>query len=239
MKGQNSKVQKVMMGVVATTLALGAITTTVMSAQAQDGGGPGGGFPGGGPGGGGQGGGGGFNRNMTPEQMEQFMAQRREQQIKRQMDQAGFTDADAQAAVIAYANDQAKLAADLQTKMTAIRTGLQQNATDAQFATMLGDLRKAIADAKAKHTAATAELDTKVNYTKSPRMEAFLTVNGIIGDEAAFVTSLSGNGGGRGMGGFGGAGGPGGRGGGQGGGQGGGGNNRRGGQGGGGGMMDG
>ena len=157
MKGQNSKMQKVMMGMVATTLALGAITTTVMSAKAQDdmGGAPGGGAPAGGgagagggfPGGGPGGQGGGFNRgNMTPEQMEQMMAQMRERQIKQQMDLAGFTDADAQAAVIAYSNDQAKLATDLQTKMTAIRTGLQQNATDAQFTTMLGDLRKAAAE---------------------------------------------------------------------------------------------
>ena len=98
-----------------------------------------------------------------------------------------------------------------------------------KIATVLADFRAAVAAEKTRREAALKQLDEDISYSKNPRLDALLTMGGLIGDEASYVGGMGGGGGRGGFGGMGGPGGPGGPGGGGRGGQGG----QRGGQGGG------
>jgi hypothetical protein len=173
---------------------------------------------------GGNGPGGGGFQNMTPEQrkqmqeqMEQRMAQMREQNVRTMLIRAGFTDTALQDAVVAFVQDQDKAANSLREQATKLRELLgNQAATDAQTATLLNDLHAAADTEKDRRTKAEAALDTKIGYTKKPKLEAILTIMGIVGDEAGLTSTgsvLGGGMGGRGGmagGGFGGMGGGGG-----------------------------
>lgn len=184
-------------------LALGGV-----QAQAQ---GPGGGF--GGPGGGGRG-------QMTPQQMRQM----RDEMMKTQMTALAVPEA-AQTTILAYAQARETAAAPLRAQARTLQEGLANNISAEVATRQLTEMRAAIAAEKTRRAAAEKELNTAVGYTKSPQLEAFLTLSGLIGDEASFIAPPGGGGrggrGGRGGGGFGG--GPGGPGGGFGGGPGGGG----------------
>jgi|GEM_PF-4190606 len=169
--------------------------------------------------GGGQGGqGGGFN-NMTPEQREAAARQRREENIRRQLNDAGYNEKDVQDAIVEFANAQAQDEAASQEKVRALSQAIR-NGADADIAALLAQLRAEIAAAKTQREAALAKLDEKIGYSRSPRLEAILVVSGLTGEVEG---NPGGRGGGFSQGGQGGGqrgGGRGGRGGGQGGGQG-------------------
>ena len=164
-------------------------------------------------GGGGRGGRGGGN--MTPEQRAQMMQQMKERRalgLRQMMTQANITDGGTQTFVIDYVDAQTDAEQSLQDKARAVQDALRNpNSTDEQIATALADFRAAVAAEKARREAALKQLDEDVSYSKNPRMDALLTMGGLIGDEASYVGGMGGRGGG--PGGFGGMGGPGGRGG--------------------------
>ena len=161
-----------------------------------------------GPGGGG---GGGRFRNMTPEQraqMQQQMQQRREQGLHQVLTAARFTEAPLQNAIVDFVNQQDTAGQAVQEKARLLGQALRDPAaTDAQVAPLLADFRAAVAAEKARRATALKELDADISYTKSPRLDALLTMLGIIGDESSIMGGMGGLGGGRGgmgMGGFGG-----------------------------------
>lgn len=181
MKGYK-KAQRLTLGML--TLGL-AVTTTagVVHAQPaennqqQQGGQRGGGR-------GGRGGGqGGFN-NMTPEQREQAMRQRREEGIRRQLNDAGYNEKELQDAIVEFANVQAQDEAASQEKVRALSQAIR-NGADADIAALLAQLRAEIASAKTQREAALAKLDEKIGYSRSPRLEAILVVSGLTGEVEA------------------------------------------------------
>ena len=177
-------------------------------------------------GGGGNGAGNGGNRpnfgNMTPEQRQQMRAQMRANQIKQSLVAAGYTDDATQQAVVDFATAQSTAATAIQPKIEALRTAFQNKADDKTVSDALAAYRTAVEDARKAHETAIADLDKTVSFSTKPKLEALLTMLGLIGDENGFVSNLAGQaqlpgaGGGRG-GGPGGMGGPGGFGGGPGG----------------------
>jgi hypothetical protein len=154
-----------------------------------------------GPGGGPGGPGGGNFRNMTPEQRQQMMTQMREQNVRRILTQANVTDTATADAVIAFSTAQADATRTLQEKSRALNDALRDPAsTNEQIAPLLADYRTAVTAEKARRAQALTDLDAKVSYTKNARLDAALTLGGIIGDEASVVNG-GGMGGGMGMGG--------------------------------------
>lgn len=161
----------------------------------------------------GQGGpGGGDFRNMTPEQREQAARQRREEAIRRQLNDAGYNEKEMQDAVVEFAHAQAQDENASQEKVRALSQAIR-NGADSEIATLLAQLRAEIAAAKTQRAAALAKLDEKIGYSRSPRLEAILVVAGLTGE----IEANPGGRGGFGQGGRGGRGGQGGRGGGRGG----------------------
>lgn len=193
---------------------LGATLATASLALAQ--GGPQNGAPQPGTGGGQGGFGGGNFRNMTPEQRQQAQAQGRERQLRGALNQIGEGDA-TQTAVLAFVKEQSDAATALQPKIAAMRAFFRGNGgDDAAIKSALADYRSAVDAARKTRDAQTADLDKQISFSTKPKLEALLTMLGVIGDETAFVANLSGEArlpGGRGGGGGGGRGGRGGRGG--------------------------
>lgn len=143
-------------------------------------------------------------QNMTPAQRQQMMATMMENRTRQQLGAAGFNDKAVQDPIVDFMKAQETARMPLRDKARQLSQGLANNATNDEIIIMLRDVRDAVTEEKTRHDAAVKDLDAKVNYTKNPRLEAELTVLGLIGDESSYI----------GMGGMGGRGGRGGRGGG-------------------------
>jgi hypothetical protein len=135
--------------------------------------------------------------NLSPEQRQQRMAEMREQAVRRTLTQANITDG---ATMIAHSRAQLAASRALQEKVRALNAALRNaNSTNEQITPLLTDLRAAVTAEKARRAAALTALDTAVGYSKNARLEAALTLGGIIGDEASVLNAGGGGwGGGRG-----------------------------------------
>jgi hypothetical protein len=149
---------------------------------------------------------------MTPEQRQQWMEQRQQQMqqaraegVRRMLTGAGFTQTGLQDAVVSFVQKQDEAVRGLQEQARKVNQALRNGGmTEAQLATLLSDFRTEVAQERTRRARALKELDAEVGFSKQPRLDALLTMSGMIGDEAY----LAGVGGGRG--GPGGPGGPGG-----------------------------
>jgi hypothetical protein len=161
--------------VVVLVLAL-VVTATSLHAQPQGGRNrPGGGIPNLG--------------NMTPEQMQQWidqmMLQMRVQAVRVTLSGAKFTDPGLQEAVVTFVNNWEKASAPLRENNRQFAQALSAGTiTEEEAKTSLVNLRAAVAKEKERHEKALQELDTQINYSQQPLLEAVLTSLGIIGDEA-------------------------------------------------------
>lgn len=188
-------------------VALGAmlLVPIVANAQPNVGGGQGQNPPNQNPGGGG-------NRpdfrNMTPEQQQQYINQRRaemqDRMLRGAMTRGGFNNTAQQDAVVAYAKQQDASTQSLQDMGKKLVVAVSTpNVGDDEVARQLKEFQAAVAKEKERRAAARADLDKQVNYTKQPRLEMLLTMFGLVGDDSLSL----GNMGGRFLGGFGGRGG--------------------------------
>lgn len=154
---------------------------------------------------------GGNNRGqrLTPEQRAQREAQRnaqRAQMMRQMLVRAGLTDEAQQNFVVTFAKEQETAREALQEKWRAITQALRgQTVTETQLASLLNDFRALVDEEKTRREKAMVTLETQVELSKKPRLDALLMVMGLTGDEASFVNGGA-NAGGRG-GGFGGRGG--------------------------------
>ncbi|HEX8235759.1 MAG TPA: hypothetical protein VF600_07360 [Abditibacteriaceae bacterium] len=177
------------------------------------------GAPPAGPGAGGPGGDLPNFRDMNPEQRQQWMEQRRVQMqqaraegIRRMLTDAGFTQTGLQDAVVDFARVQEEATQPLREQAQRVQQALRNGGmTDAQLATLLSDFRAEVAQERTRRAAALKALDQEIGYSKQPRLDALLTMGGLIGDEASIAGVMGGRGGpggpGGGRGGFGGPGG--------------------------------
>ncbi|MDF2440354.1 MAG: hypothetical protein JWN98_1338 [Abditibacteriota bacterium] len=160
--------------------------------QRQQGGG-GGGFGGnGGDGGfGGNGGGGGFGGQGGPG--GNFGgAQTRENRQRQVMVASGITDEAVQDAIILFLSTQEKERQPLLEMARQLNQSLANpETTSEQTTAALAAFRAAVAADKTRYDAALQELDAKIRYTTTPKIEAFLTLIGILGNEAPTVGGSS------------------------------------------------
>lgn len=132
-------------------------------------------------------------RNLTPEQIQQMQTQmqaRRDENIRRQLTQAGFTDTGVQDAIVAFANGQDTAGQSLQEKWRLINQAVRgETVTEPQLMSLLNSFRAQIDEEKARRAKATAALDAKISFSKKPRLDALLMTMGLTGEEAAFVNN--------------------------------------------------
>jgi uncharacterized membrane protein YgcG len=164
------------------TLAGTLVLGLAMTAQAQPG-----------AGGGGMGGGRQNFQDMTPEQRQAMMAQmetRRAEQrqtwLRQAMTASGVTDAATQTTVINYIVAQEKSKVALQAQARAISDLLlKPESTDAEVKTALTAYRASVAAARTAKDAGLAEIDTATKYSTQPKVEALLTLLGVLGPETS------------------------------------------------------
>ncbi len=148
-------------------------------------------------------------KNMTPEQRQQM--QERMQQFQQMMggatgatgttapapqmsvedarrallNSALITDRATQDAIIAFVDAQDKRRAALTQKALALNGALaDESVRPSHLSALLDDLHQATKDEQAQNKDGLAELDTKIQYSTTPRLEAFLTLIGVLGDDA-------------------------------------------------------
>ncbi len=132
--------------------------------------------------GGGPNGGRGDNRNMTPEQREQEMQQRRTQQLNRMLSEAGFIDKEVQDAVIAFANAQDAERKDSRDNARKLSEALREGEDNVTLAAILADMRADTKESEARRTAALNQLDAQINFKSNARLEAILVLSGLTGE---------------------------------------------------------
>jgi hypothetical protein len=147
---------------------------------------------------GGWGGRGGDNRNMTPEQREQEMQQRRTQQLNRMLSEAGFIDKDVQDAVIAFANAQDAERRNSRNNAQKLSEALREGEDNVTLAAILSDMRADARESEAKRVAALNALDEKIHFKSNARLEAVLVLAGLTGEVAFGGGPRGGDGPGRG-----------------------------------------
>lgn len=126
--------------------------------------------------------GGGRGQNLTPEQIKTFIADG----IKTQLVTAKVTDEGQQNALVTYITDEIVARQKLATATRALQVGLRNPAiADTQIAGLLNDYQAAVADDKTRHEKALDTLKETIDVTKSPRLEATLTLMGFFGDAPA------------------------------------------------------
>ena len=161
------------------------------------------------------GGGGRGNRpnfaNMTPAQRDAMRAQMRERQTRRALGSIGINDPATQDPIVKFANDQTVAQSAILPKIEALRADFRDGVDEKTVAAALADYKAAVQTAQTARTAAIAGLDKQLSFSTKPKLEALLTMLGLIGDENGFVANLSGDArlpgaGGGGRGGFGGGG---------------------------------
>jgi hypothetical protein len=131
-------------------------------------------------------------QNMTPEERQELLRRNREVSTRRLLGRAGVTDTTTQNTVIKYVSDEQE--AREKSRVTirnasqklaqAVRTGA---VTEAQLSTLLGEFQDAAADEKERRAASAGELDRKIGYSKSPRLEAVLTMLAAVAEENLYM----------------------------------------------------
>lgn len=132
---------------------------------------------------------------MTPEQRQQFTQQmeqradqRADQQVASEMQAAGITDPETMDAIKQFVADQRTARKPLlaMAKKIATSLGVKTTADEATTAS-LADFRKAVAADQARYDKALKDLDAKIGYSTNPKLEAFLTLIGVLGNESSAV----------------------------------------------------
>jgi len=133
--------------------------------------------------------------NMTPEQRQAAMAQVREQTVRRLLERSGFAEKALQDDVIAFIKEEDKLRLPLREENRKVAEALRnQGGTEDEIRTALTNLRTAVDKEKTRRAEATKAFAAKANLAQKPRLEALLTMLGIIGDEAAIIGAGAGAG---------------------------------------------
>lgn len=131
--------------------------------------------------------------NLTPEQRAERMRQMRRQALKNAMTASGIVDANVQEAVLDFVQNNQQEQAKINEAYRRLnltfngRPRERINLTDEEVTEQLKNLRAAVQAEKERRTAAASALDAKIQYTKNARLDAFLTVNGLIGDETFYT----------------------------------------------------
>lgn len=126
----------------------------------------------------------GGNRNMTPEQREQEMQQRRTQQLNKMLSDAGFIEKEVQDAVIEFANAQDAERRNSRDSAQKLSEALREGEDNDTLAAILADMRAEAKAGEAKRAAALNALDEKIHFKNNARLEAVLVLAGLTGEVA-------------------------------------------------------
>ena len=132
-------------------------------------------------------------QKMTPQQRREAVQKGVEGTLRGSMTWLGYTDAKLQDAVIAAAMEREKSLDKVRDANFKLTQGVLAKANDKDIAVLMNDLDTAIEDAKAERETLMQTLDAKIDFSGKPRLQAFLTLVGINGDQSAQMGGIIGN----------------------------------------------
>jgi len=123
--------------------------------------------------------------DLEPKERREALAKARERGLRLLLTEAGFAEKAVQDAVVAFVNDQDTAREPLREAAAKLMDTVSGSAAgDTLVPGLLAELRAQVTLEKERHTKALAALDAQIGYTKNPRLDATLTVLGVIGKEA-------------------------------------------------------
>jgi len=131
---------------------------------------------------------------MTPEQRQQAIMQMMQGGLRMFMTRGGFPEQKIQDAVVDFMTQQEKereQVRDQSAKM--VQALLNNEMKDEDVANQLANFRAAVDVMKGNREAALADFDAKIEYSRKPRLEAFLTMVGLLGDESSYMSGMMGS----------------------------------------------
>jgi hypothetical protein len=127
-------------------------------------------------------------QNMTPEQRKQAMQMMAEQTVRGSLGWIGFNDAETQNLVINAMREQDTIYAPVRDQHLKVAQALMNKETDEnQMATLMLSLRDAAEKARTEREATIKTLDERIAFSQQPRLEALLTMLGLVGNETQHV----------------------------------------------------
>ncbi len=127
--------------------------------------------------------------NMTPQEKEQLWRKFAEDRLREGLSRAGYTQDDVQDAAVDL---QRILEADrraIREKGGKLRGAVADGSSEAQIGALLYDLRKTITAARTRRDHGRKDLNTKIGFTKKPKLDAVLAIYGLGGDESLYLIS--------------------------------------------------
>lgn len=128
-------------------------------------------------------------QNMTPEQRKQAIQMVAEQIVRGSLEQMEVNDAETQDLVIAAMREQDALYDSVREAHLKVAQALlnNKNTGEEQVAKLLQDLREASEKARAARAMSIKNLDDRIAFSQQPRLEALLTMLGLVGDETEHI----------------------------------------------------
>jgi hypothetical protein len=130
----------------------------------------------------------GNNPNRNADRAAQNRAQEGERRamftsrIREMLTKAGFPEVATQDAIIAYIASEEEAKGALRMATRRLAGSLRREAPPERLKDLLAEYKKANDAEKKRKETARADLDTKISFSKNPRLEAILLISGILGD---------------------------------------------------------
>jgi hypothetical protein len=133
-------------------------------------------------------------QNMTPAQRQEAMKKMVDQTMRDSLNRIGVTDEKTQTTIVQFAEAQEKSKQRVRQKARKVSLGLLDNAlSDAQITVLMNELRQAVEEARTEQEEDVATLEKLTDLSQKPKLKAFLTMMGLIGEETLFLHGVFGN----------------------------------------------
>jgi hypothetical protein len=127
-------------------------------------------------------------QNMTPEQRRQAVQTMTEQIVRGSLEEMGFKDAETKELVINAMREQSTIFEPVRAQHLKVAQALMnKDTTDEQMTTLMQGLREASEKARVAREASVKTLDDRIAFSQQPRLEALLTMLGLVGNETEHV----------------------------------------------------
>ncbi|MBV9470157.1 MAG: hypothetical protein JOZ57_13055 [Abitibacteriaceae bacterium] len=131
---------------------------------------------------------------MTPAERAATIHQMMQTMLRASLVRAGFADKTLQDTILRFVVTQEKARKPVRVAAHKVEMTLEphdQPVNAAFVQTYLNDYLAAVEDAKVEREMVTQTLDQKIGFSKRPKLQAWLIVNGVIGDAAWFTGDIT------------------------------------------------
>ena len=132
-------------------------------------------------------------QNMTPEQRREAMKKMVEQTLRGSLTMLGYNDKAMQDAVVDFAEQQEKTLEPVREAHRKVSQALINKAVaDTEITQLMADLKAAETKARERRKERLVDLEAEIQFTKKPRLAAFMSLMGFTGEETGLIGGVIG-----------------------------------------------